>query len=359
MKKALWIGPITNQSEVNISDAISPAANVWQLGFINGLIQNKIKVKSVSYIPYPVWPKGPLWISKPSEITTNDGLNIQYVSYLNFFLIRQCWIAVSITSIILSKFKDLSRYIVFSYNPIFSHLFPSTILKLIYKIKWISVLADDFTKGKPDITLFLSYDYYCRFNEGEKYFLDGGVEPKTLKSQNSKNSNLKILLYAGSQSKITGIEEFILFFSQLNDNKYELHIYGKGNNPNIKSAAIKNSKIKLFGFVSNEVLDKACCSADAFVNPRSSNDEANNTFPSKLLLYLSYKKPIISTDVPGISSKYDPFLFKYDSDDYSSFKNCLLSLEKLNKKKYAENFEIFKYENSWYNLVKKFIKHIS
>lgn len=359
MKKALWIGPIAHQSKVNSSKAISPAANVWQLGFIDGLIQNKIKVNSVSYIPHPVWPRGPLWICKPSEITINDGLNIQYVSYLNFILIRQCWIALAIISIILSKFKNLSTYIVFSYNPIFAHVLPSTILKLIYKIKWISVLADDYTKGKPDITLFLSYDYYCRYNEGEKYFLDGGVDSKTVINQNTKTSNKKILLYAGSQSKITGIEEFIIFFSQFKEANYELHIYGKGNNPNIKSASLKDSRIKLFGFVSDDILDFACCSSDAFVNPRSSNNEANNTFPSKLLLYLSYKKPIISTDVPGISAKYDPFLFTYDSDDYSSFKNCLLNFEKTDTEIYAEKVEIFKSENSWDNLVKKFIKHIS
>ena len=109
------------------------------------------------------------------------------------------------------------RYIVFTYNPIFAHLFPSTILKFIYKVKWVSVLADDYTKGKPDITLFLSYDYYCRYNDGDKYFLDGGVESKIVINQNNKISKQKILLYAGSQSKITGIEEFILFFSQLKE----------------------------------------------------------------------------------------------------------------------------------------------
>jgi glycosyltransferase involved in cell wall biosynthesis len=359
MKKALWIGPIAHQSKVNCSKAISPAANVWQLGFIDGLIQNKIKVNAISYIPHPVWPRGPLWISKPSKKITNDGFNIEYVSYLNLFLIRWCWISLLIISKILSKFENIKKYFVFTYNPDPAHLFPAIILKFIYKITWISILADDYTKGKPDITLFLSYDYYCRYNKGEKYFLDGGVDSKRAINQNTKTSNRKILLYAGSQSKITGIEEFIKLYSQLKEEDYEVHIYGKGNNANIKSASLKDSRIKLFGFVSDDVLDVACCSADAFINPRSSENEANNTFPSKLLLYLSYKKPIISTDVPGISSKYDPFLLIYDSDDYLSFKNCISNLKKTDAKMYAEKVEIFKSENSWDNLVKKFIKHLS
>ena len=177
--------------------------------------------------------------------------------------------------------------------------------------------------------------------------------------QNNKISSKKILLYAGSQSKITGIEEFVKLFSELKEEDYELHIYGKGNNPIIKSALLKDSRIKLFGFVSDAVLDAACFSADAFINPRSSDNEANNTFPSKLLLYLSYRKPIISTDVPGISSKYDPFLFTYDSDDYLSFKNCLLNLKKTDTKMYAEKCESFIFKNSWINLTKKFIEHIS
>ena len=359
MKKALWIGPLAHHTEVNNSKAISPAANIWQLGFIDGLIQNKIKVNAISYIPHPVWPRGPLWISKPSKTITNDGFNIQYVSYLNLFFVRWCWISLVIISTILSEFKNIKKYFVFTYNPDPPHFFPAMILKFIYKIKWISILADDYTKGKPDITLFLSYDYYFRYNEGEKYFLDGGINSKTVIAQNNKISSKKILLYAGSQSKITGIEEFVKLFSELKEEDYELHIYGKGNNPIIKSALLKDSRIKLFGFVSDAILDAACFSADAFINPRSSDNEANNTFPSKLLLYLSYKKPIISTDVPGISSKYDPFLFTYDSDDYLSFKNCLLNLKKTDTKMYAEKCESFIFKNSWINLTKKFIEHIS
>ncbi len=359
MKKVFWIGPLVHHSELNNSKAISPAANKWQLGFIDGLIQNKIKVNAISYIPHPVWPRGPLWISKPSKKITNDGFDIEYVSYLNLFFIRWCWISLLIISTILSKFKNIKKYFVFTYNPDPPHLFPAIILKFIYKARWISILADDYTKGNPDITLFLSYDYYCRYNEGEKYFLDGGVDSKRAINQNTKTSNKKILLYAGSQSKITGIEEFVLLFLQFKEANYELHIYGKGNNPNIKSASLKDYRIKLFGFVSDAVLDAACFSADAFINPRSSDNKANNTFPSKLLLYLSYKKPIISTDVPGVSTKYDPFLFTYDSDDYLSFKNCMLNLKITDTEMYAEKVEIFKSENSWENLVKKFIKHIS
>lgn len=359
MKKVFWIGPLAHNSELKNSKALSPAANVWQQGFIDGLIQNKIKVNVISYIPQPVWPRGPLWVNKPSKKIIKDGFNIKHITYLNFFLIRWCWMSLAIVLMIISKFKNIKTYSVFTYNPYPAHFFSAIFLKYIYKIKWISILADDYTKGKPDITLFLSFDYFSRYNKGKKYFLDGGINSKKVINQNNKISGKKILLYAGSQSKITGIEEFIQVFSEFKDEDYELHIYGKGNNPTIKSALLKDSRIKLFGFVSDTELNAACCSADAFINPRSLDNEANNTFPSKLLLYLSYKKPIISTDVPGISSKYDPFLSIYSPNDYLSFKNCLLNLKKIDTKIYSEKCESFIIKNSWYNLVRKFIEYVS
>lgn len=359
MKKVLWIGPLAHPSEVNNSKAISAAANVWQLGFIDGLIENNVTVIVLSYIPQQTWPIGPIWAPKQLNSISKSGL-IQYqISYLNIKYIRGLWITASIVLLTLSKLKLSKDSVVFTYNPLPDHRIPATILRSILKTKWISILADALVKGKPDMTLFLSYDYYSRYNSGEKYFLDGGITQKRNQFYNKSDNAKKVILYAGTQSRITGIDEFIDLFLELEDQSYELHIYGKGHNKKLIIASEKDPRIKLFGFVSDDILEKACSSAYAFINPRPSNTEANNTFPSKLLLYLSYNRPILCTDAPGISHKYDQTIFKYDNDDFNSLKNCLFTIEKAEQSTYAANMQKFLLENSWQNLVGNFINYIA
>ena len=134
----------------------------------------------------------------------------------------------------------------------------------------------------------------------------------------------KIILFTGNISKLTGIIDFALLFNEISNSNFELHIYGKGYDEILKNLSEKNSSIKIFGFVNDEVLENAMRSAWIYVNPRSISEETlQNTFPSKILEYLRYGKPILSTKSSGIGNKYDSFLFYYNSEDFKikDFKN--------------------------------------
>jgi len=62
-------------------------------------------------------------------------------------------------------------------------------------------------------------------------------------------------------------------------------------------------------------------SAWIYVNPRSLAEESvQNTFPSKILEYLRYGKPILSTKTSGIGSKYDNFYFIIKPKIYNHYK---------------------------------------
>ena len=123
-----------------------------------------------------------------------------------------------------------------------------------------------------------------------------------------------------------------------------------------------NSKIKVFGFVNEKFIEIAMRSAWIYVNPRSLSEESvQNTFPSKILEYLRYGKPILSTKSSGIGNKFDNFLFYYNPSDLKSLQNTLIFLNQLSDDSYAKIFndaKIFCSENSWINVTKSFLQDL-
>lgn len=347
MKRVLWIGPVIKPEDISKHDAVSPAANKWQYEFIQSLMRNGVDVINVSYITERTWPFGKLWIvSKNSGV---HNLNQILIDYLNIKLIREYVIALKVILKVLKPKKINIEYVI-TYNEILRHKVVAYFLNKFFGIKWISILADGKTSGNANLVLFLSEDYYNRYN-GKKYFLDGGLERMIDFSEN-KNDNY--FLYAGSMTKITGLEEFIKIYLELGiDN--ELHLYGKPTE-RIMSLVNNHSKIKIKGFVTDEELHKACCNAFAFINPRGDNSEALNTFPSKLLLYLKYGKPIISYKFSGISKKYDGILLLYDSK--MSLKSALTRINEIDKEDYYKKIKKLQENNSWDAIVNRFIKYV-
>lgn len=362
MKKVLWIGPIVPPSEVAKYKAISAAANVWQLGFIDGLIENEINVTAVSYVPYPFWPKGPLWAKRPLNKINYSGLQQYLFGYLNIILIREFWIAAMIVSFSLIKISDIKQQIVFTYNPNPRHLFAAKCLRLIFGCKWVSIIADDRTYGNPDFHLFLSFDYFKRFKKKNKLFCDGGITLRNLKREsecNAFSTTHKSLVFAGTLNKWTGIIDFIELFNEIEPEDYVLHIYGKGDSEILENKkAVSNERVILHGFVSDNDLDQACRDAYAFINPRPLNVfRGENNFPSKLLLYLSYNKPIISTKTMGLSPDYDKILLYYS--DPETLKKCIELINmRENYYQMVSKISCFNPENTWFKKVLNIVNSI-
>lgn len=356
MKKVLWIGPIVHPDDIGSYKAQSAAANVWQLGFISGLIENGYEVENVSYVPYSQWPRGPLWIRANNNREILIGLNQTSCAYLNITGIREVYLGLTILFILLRNFRSTEFSCFITYNPTLRHRIPIILYSLYNKIKWVSILADNFAKGRPHFTLFLSYDYFKRFKKLNKYFLDGGISNKAIRFQQPLKSP-KILLYAGSQSSVTGLRDFVFFFKSMELDDFELHIYGYPSDKEIKELCNNSKNIKQFGFVEDEFLNTACEQAFAFINPRPKSIIANTTFPSKILYYMQYEKPIISTNVDKLAKRYNDLIFNYEHADIASFTSVLDKIESIDLVEYSRKIQYFKTEYSWNNQIKKFIDY--
>lgn len=350
MKKILYLGPVVNPDYLSQSAALSPAANTWQINFLNGLRSNNAEVIALTYLPMRKWPMGKLWVTYPKS---GLPLDIKYISisYLNLPFIRHIWIPISLYF----KAYKYSNYNLITFNPVFRHRFFAYLMQRIHRTKWFSIIADDVVGGNPFASIFLSYGYFKRIGLINKHFFEGGV--LSLPNIDLRIPPKKILLYAGSFSKWTGIIEFTELFKLISDRvDIELHIYGNGNAEEINSIIAGNSKIKFAGFVSPEALDLACRNAYAFVNPRPTQVyHGENNFPSKILLYLAYQKPIISTFTNGLSPDYNELLIFYDDKNVDSVINAM---ERINNKiQYSlirEKIRIFTKNNTW----DKKIKHL-
>lgn len=343
MKKVLWIGPVIKPEDIRKHPAISPAGNKWQSSFIKALENIGFSVVIFSYLPDPYFPKGRL-IPYYSGNALNNSM-MQH-SYVNLPFIREKSLAHNLKK----SMHNLNDFdYVITYNGFIPHIKAAKLAISIFHTKWINIVADsDYVKG-PDLNVFLSYGFYQKATIENKIHLDGGVE-KYIGSEFTPLKK-KILLFSGAINKWTGIEEFALDFSQLERDDFELHIFGKGESGHLKTLSSNFKNIILKGFVSEEELDRASKNSFAFINPRPlyiKGGEKN--FPSKILEYLKYGKPIISSRTEGLAPYYDQLLFYYEPSQKASLNDVLNEINSINNDdfcQYQKKLRTFCENHSW------------
>lgn len=347
MKEVIWVGPLVETKDISSFAGISPAANAWQISFIKALENNGVNIELFTYIPERAWPFGKIYIKYPKDAQLLK-MCVRGTSYLNIPFFRDLFLAIKFC---FNYFKSPKK-VIFTFNPIQRHLYFVRLISLIYPIKWISIVADDFAIGNPSLSIFLSQDYYFRYS-GNKLFFEGGIYKKNFGSSlPSKN-----IIYAGTISKWTGIVELVHLMDEISliELDIELHIYGVGSTVEIQEVLSRNSRIKYFGFAEDEILEKACSECLGFVNPRPLTVvNGDNNFPSKLLFYLGFNKPILSTITKNIPTCYYDLLIPYE--DKKSLKLALKSIKTRAKDKgYLGKLESFVESNLWDSKVKNLL----
>lgn len=355
-KRIIWLQSIFSEEYVEKSLAVSPAANIWQYRFIKSLSKLQIKLFSVGHNFEPAFPKGKLFVKTIKRNLVKDIKNVSF-NYINLPYLRELFLTKRYYNF-LKNFKFKKGDIILTYNDSFLSNVTFKIQKEL-NIPWISIIADLKTPNKASGYVYLNWEYYKKnTNIKKKIHIDGGSYLDTSKyfTKDKNKNEKKIILYAGTIGGHAGLSHLIKAFNLVKNNQTELWICGKGNYNDIKQSIDKDKRIKFLGYVTKKRLEKLCDAADIFVNPRISHGNKTN-FPSKILFYLSFNKPIISTK-SGLSPKYDNVLFLLDDEKISTLKKkieLLLSLS-LHEKRFLKNKIInFNKKNSWESHAKKFI----
>ncbi len=305
----LWLGPVCDDATVLSSLAVSPAGNRWQLELIHALEQVGAAVSLIGHLPEQVWPRGRLRV-KPRDAGLPVGIRGQMTGYWNL----PYWRNRSLSS----GYRNLIRRIdsqracpavLVTYNGSPANVAGATYARKRYGIPWVCVVADDFAPRNANGYVFLSWGYYGSFRTSTpRLHLDGGVSairfsPK--ESGDESRSGRRIVMFAGSITRLAGADFLAQAFHRVEDPEAELWICGKGSNGEVERLAACDSRIKLWGMVSEKDLVHLAGQASIFVNPRPSRiPENERNFPSKILEYLSYGKPVISTWTAGLSPEY-------------------------------------------------------
>jgi glycosyltransferase involved in cell wall biosynthesis len=326
----LWIGSIYAFEDAKYNSAISHAASIWQSGLINALQQSDQEVVLISPYFQQLWPFGPFFCNSRT-LSSGNFLSI-WCEYWNIPYLKSKSIVWSMRDKITEYFKEngLPKAII-SYNPTKENVETGLYFQKKVNVPWIDLCADsndpgsawsNYAKGAEFAAghIFLSYYAFqsCPFQN--KFHLDGGVTPFSSERLTFCNDGTLVIFYSGMLGPWGGVDALINCFEKLTVQKVQLWICGHGNmSQTLRTAILRDSRIVFHGLVSDDVLDKLSQRVDIFVNPRPTRINGGGmNFPSKLLRYLTYEKPIISSMTAGLNPNYkDVLIFPADDTELS------------------------------------------
>ncbi|MCK2156176.1 glycosyltransferase [Exiguobacterium sp. 17-1] len=275
-------------------------------------------------------------------------VNLPFLKELNFFLhaffrvlvwnvknynekekiiLSSCHYApVSLAVVISKKIMKLNSIMTFTDISSFTYS-PTRIKKMkLYK----RILMNPYLKLVNKLQN--SHDGYILFSRQMNEVLNVKNNPfiviEGIYNNNLKNVELlsmpksksKVIVHAGTLNREVGIQKILDVFKQMKDSNYALWFFGKGDmDSSIHSASKLDSRIKHFGFIEREEVNKKILQATLLINLRNPQDiYTKYSFPSKMFEYMASGIPVFSTKLSGIPSEYYEHIYStsnYETND--------------------------------------------
>jgi glycosyltransferase involved in cell wall biosynthesis len=272
-----------------------------------------MRVKMIAYLPEPIWPRGTAHVgSQPSSLGDWAATT---VGYTNLPAVRE----MSLGRACLSEFRRVIHQhgppnALISYNARPAYATVAEHARRELGIPWIPIVADvpeqaraaefhSHTLAAAAGVVYLSWAAYLQAPDTiPRLHLDGGV---SMLPERDDTSAAPILMYAGTLSAYGGLDLLLAAFVLLPNPDVRLWVSGKGKSAALAAAAAADHRVTFLGLVTDSELSQRSRTASVFVNPRPARLTASqNNFPSKVLEYLSYGKPVVSTWTPGLEPSY-------------------------------------------------------
>lgn len=137
-----------------------------------------------------------------------------------------------------------------------------------------------------------------------------GVCDDAVREYPSSEDARRIVFYGGTLHYQYGIKNLLDAFEGLEDENTELWICGSGEaEKEITALAKRDSRVKFYGFCSQEETAALRAQASVLVNPRPNEGEyVKYSFPSKTMEYMASGKPVVAYKLDGIPEEYDAYL---------------------------------------------------
>ena len=362
--KFLWLEGVFDEKTVKRFESNSPASNYWQTGFINALQKMDYKVYIVGHVVERIWPFGRLLVKKKDAATPKEFEGVIFGFINSFFLRRtsQYFNYLRQIKAYLLISKDVSYTVTFSCleseKKVTASILSARYIKKNFGIPWICIVADGVAPHGADQYIYLTWSYFKSISSlGPKMHIDGGVSNIDNQTSNEISRKNKVLMYMGALTEHGGAFQLVKAFSLLKDKDIRLWVCGRGKNEELLNIAKADDRINIMGFVSESRIIELASKATAFVNPRPVNFKPNElNYPSKILHYFSFCKPVLSTMTPGISDEYYNVLnIMPNEGDIGHSIQSILNMEKDVYYAKCQDISNFNEKHSWEYQVARFV----
>lgn len=356
-----------------VSRGLANASNQYQMDLLQGICANGKSTSVINVLPVGTWPKWYNELFLPDRKWQIGDCKCYEVGCVNLPFIKQWMRTKRISKVLKTLVDEKDEIIVYSpYLPFLKVIrnLPTNIgVTLI-----VTDLPEYYDLGKTvaikkllrRINNYYVYkcmarvDRYVLLTEKMKERLPVGNKPYTVvegiwnqsdcrRLTSEEDSDKGIVFYAGTLHRQFGIMTLLEALKYL-DNNTELWICGTGDcEAEVKKAALNDARIRFFGYISSDEVDKLRSQATVLVNPRPNEGEYTKySFPSKTMGYMASGKLVVMNKLAGIPNEYDEFLFYPRDNSAEALANTLgeaLSMSYEDRRMMGEKARKFVLEN--------------
>jgi hypothetical protein len=328
-RRGLWLGPIPSQAALAELPALSPAAVLWERGLFSALNTQGLELDVVSHRPEPLWPRGRL-LPGNRAAPPDVSFPTHVVGHTNVPGLRTASLSAAYAREALALASNRLHAFVATFNPLPWHVATANELVRRTGTPWISFLLDDVLHD-PALERYarvtreaaghviLSAAAVDRIGQllpaAPVLHLDGAVEQWLGDEEAPSRVPHKHVIYSGAHTEEAGMSLLVAAIPHVSADVTFTITGDRGSHAGLNALKARDPRVQTVGWVSPEVLHQISLTADAFVNPRPpAHGLSLASFPSKLMTYLKYGRPVASTWTPGLAREYEELLVVADGD---------------------------------------------
>ena len=373
MLNILYVGPNDSEwAQMNLPGSL--AAAKWARGFLAAL--SKIaNVTALTHTYEVSWPKGKvLWRGYDKRLYP-DGWDCVSISYPVVKYLRDWWYVwrypIEAKKIVRRKKVDAAIF----YNCHLPYLVRT--MKVLHgmRIPCFPIILDGDDPRKDDwgwvkkagqyssgiVSLSWWVHTHCPVDV-PKCHMDGGADGWCGWSEWGATGNVPVrLVHTGALDQWRGLDFMVEVVRKMASPDVRFVFCGKSSCRILAKLFGDNPYVELPGFVEEEEMNRICRDADVLLNVRDPHHPDNIlNYPSKLPHYLSFGRPVVSTQLESLSPDYAEVVefAKGDCvDDYvAKIREILAWDEKVKRAKFEAIKKWFLSRKQWDILVGEMYK---
>lgn len=338
--------------------SLQDAPNVYQWAVVDGLIQNHIDFKILSYPILPSYPFGMNTMRVPSYVLDEENSSLGVSRPYNSLAVFKSYsissdIKRSISGWMSHNTADDLCYVLV-YNTTSYLINPVIELKKKYPNLRLAVIVTDLVDNMMDFRSnhSLLKRIQCRNEYKQVHKAYSGIDkyillskPMEEKIHEAIGKNIVIegiyspqqnttapqppvaknLLYTGTLEKFAGVKQLVDAFLKTKGKDLKLDICGSGAMADyIKAKAEEDSRIIFHGRVTRRMALKMQKEAKFLINPRQPNGGITKySFPSKTMEYLASGTPMIGYILEGFPEEYKQHIYSPSSLSLDALTKCI------------------------------------